>query len=272
MDAQTEPTRPRTAERLRRVESSERARAFREVYDVILGDILEQHRRDGRTLHLGANDKIARFVRATAGRGAAVLEVGCGFGLTAAAVSLGQRETIGVDAAPVAVEAANERARGRDDLRFAVMDATRLEFPDATFDLVYTLDMVEHLHPDDLPSHLREAHRVLRRGGLYLVKTPSELTGPHEGMDPGRHGFLHFREYRYGTLLPLLRAAGFRRLASPAFSMRISCRLPGRSRTPAVVNLPAEAIASAFPHRSATRNFLARFFGVKQVIVTAVKP
>jgi SAM-dependent methyltransferase len=163
-------------------------------------------------------------------------------------------------------------AAGRANLTFAVMDATRLEFPDGQFDAAYSIDVLEHLHPDDVPTHLREVHRVLRAGGFYLIKTPSELSGPHGGSDPDDPGCPHLREYRYGTLLPLLKEAGYARFYAPAFSMRLASRLPGRSRFPATLNRLPEAIARLAPRRSAAQVWLSHFLGVKQVMIVAEKP
>ncbi|MCP4246948.1 MAG: methyltransferase domain-containing protein [bacterium] len=47
------------------------------------------------------------------------------------------------------------------------MDARRLEFPDASFDLAYSLATFEHIH--DLPAALAEMWRVLRPGGLLVT-------------------------------------------------------------------------------------------------------
>jgi len=257
------------ADRLREAPDDLRPQVYSEVYDLILGRILAARGRDANMLRLGANDKIARFIRATAGGGLSVLEVGCGFGATSLVVGRGQREMVGVDAAPVAIEAARRFAAGRPGLRFEVMHAARLEFPDGEFDLVYSIDLIEHLHPDDVAPHLHEVRRVLRAGGRLIVKTPSELTGPHEGEDPGDQGFLHFREYRYGTLLPLMREAGFRRLRAPAFSMRFACRLPGPVWYPAACNLLPEWIALRAPYRGPASSAVARFLGVKQVVIVA---
>jgi SAM-dependent methyltransferase len=262
---------PLPADRLRAASAAERPQAFREVYGIVLQRALEGRGEDARLLRLGANDAIARFIRGNAGRGLEILEVGCGFGATAQQVAPGQREVVGVDAAPVAIEVARRLAAAHINLRFEVMDAGRLEFPEARFDMVYSTDLIEHLHPDDVPRHLAEACRVLRPGGRLLIKTPSELTGPHEGKDPGGQGFLHFQEYRYATLLPLLRLAGFRRPRSPAFSMRIASRLPGRSHWPAEANLFPEWIALLAPLRSVVSRRIARLLGVKQVIVIAEK-
>jgi SAM-dependent methyltransferase len=257
------------ADPLRTAAPEDRPRAFREVYDGILRDILDARGPDAKALRLGANDNIARFVRAAAGGGLTILEVGCAFGATAQHVARGQRALVGIDAAPVAIETARRLAADQPGLSFEVMDATRLLFPDGRFDLVYSIDLIEHLHPDDVARHLLEVRRVLAPGGRYIVKTPSVLTGPHEGEDPGTQGFLHFQEYRYGTLLPLLRAAGFRRFRAPAFSMRLACRIPGRSRWPAAANILAERLALVAPLRSPRSKYLARLLGVKQVVVTA---
>jgi SAM-dependent methyltransferase len=251
--------------------SRDRPRLFREVYEDVLRRILAERRRDPRALQLGANVKIARFVRTLAGRGRSVLEIGCGFGATALHVGPDQAEFLGVDASPTAVEVARGFAARWPAMRFAAMDATRLEVADGRFDFAYSIDLVEHLHPDDVPAHLREVRRVLKAGGVYLIKTPSELTGPHEGGEPGNSACLHLREYRYGTILPLLREAGFGRPTSPAFSLRLASRLPGPTRVPAALNRAVEALALVAAPPGKTRRRIARLLGVKQVIVIARK-
>ncbi len=257
--------------RLRAAARADRPRVFREIYDTHLRDLVRERGLDPRALQMGTNRKFASFVRRTVGHGKVVLEIGCGFGSTALQVGAGRNEVVGVDTAPIAVEVATGFAAGRSNLRFAVMDATRLEFPDAHFDAAYSIDLVEHLHPDDVLIHLREVYRVLKEDGFYFVKTPSELSGPHGGSDPDDPGCAHLREYRYGTLLPLLKEAGYERFYAPAFSMRVSSRLPGRPHYPATFNRLPEAIALLAPRRSATRNWLSRFLGVKQVMVVAEK-
>jgi SAM-dependent methyltransferase len=94
-----------------------------------------------------------------------ILEVGCGRGFVTARVQRLSPRTEGVDVNPEAVRhgvAANLRA----------MSATRLDFPDASFDKVYSFHTIEHV--PDLPAALREMARVLRPGGRLMLVYPAE--------------------------------------------------------------------------------------------------
>lgn len=57
------------------------------------------------------------------------------------------------------------------DLPVQPVSGVMLPFPDASFDLVLSFDVFEHIRDSD--AHLREVTRVLRPGGRYLVQTPS---------------------------------------------------------------------------------------------------
>lgn len=101
-----------------------------------------------------------------------LLVVGCGTGKEAAvlAAELGA-QTIGVD-----LHASfDPRAAQLVELRQG--DATRLEFPDRTFDFVYSFHVLEHI--PDYTRALGEMRRVLADGGAYCIGTPnrSRLVG-----------------------------------------------------------------------------------------------
>ncbi len=57
-------------------------------------------------------------------------------------------------------------------VRFLAGDATRLPFPNGSFDAVTMFDVLEHI-PDDRAA-AREALRVLRQGGALMVSSPNE--------------------------------------------------------------------------------------------------
>jgi ubiquinone/menaquinone biosynthesis C-methylase UbiE len=94
-----------------------------------------------------------------------ILEVGCGRGFVTARVQRLSPRTEGVDVNPEAVRhgvAPNLRA----------MSATRLDFPDASFDKVYSFHTIEHV--PDLGRALGEMARVLRPGGRLMLVYPAE--------------------------------------------------------------------------------------------------
>lgn len=99
--------------------------------------------------------------------GQRVLDVGCGNGIALEALkSWPQR--CGVDVSDELLKLAC--AKGVD-ARFCDVDNTALPFPDQSFDLVLSSDVIEHvLHTDHL---LNEINRVLKPGGLYVAVIPN---------------------------------------------------------------------------------------------------
>ncbi len=92
------------------------------------------------------------------------------------------------------------RERGLATLRG---DATALPVADSSIDLVVAFDVLEHL--DDDGAAVREVHRVLRRGGRYLVAVPCDprLWSAHD------EAVGHVRRYTRAGLTSLLVRGGF---------------------------------------------------------------
>jgi len=91
---------------------------------------------------------------------------------------------------------------------------TRYE-PAASYDVVISTQLVEHLHPDDIGEHCAEAARLLKPGGAYLIVTPNRLSGPAdvaELFDMEVSDCFHLREYTHGELAAILRRSGFARV------------------------------------------------------------
>lgn len=101
-----------------------------------------------------------------------------------------------------------------ENLSLALSDASCLALPAESVDLVYSCHVLEHLHPEDVQEHLREARRVLKPGGAYVCVTPNRLLGPHDVskyFDNEPSG-LHLQEYAYGDLTRLFRESGYVRV------------------------------------------------------------
>lgn len=106
--------------------------------------------------------------------GGDVLDVATGRG--GAAVELAgllkdYRTIIGVDfvhaAVAEAVRKQAENTNGGPEIQFACMDAARLGFPDASFDLTLMVSSLHHLA--DINASLAEMYRVTRPGGRIMV-------------------------------------------------------------------------------------------------------
>lgn len=100
------------------------------------------------------------------GSGARVLDAGCGSGRLLDELG-GYGHVTGLDLNPHAVEVA--RRRGHADVVQGPVE--QLPWPEATFDLVISLDMVEHTADDRVT--LRELRRVAKPGGRFLMTVPA---------------------------------------------------------------------------------------------------
>ncbi len=107
-------------------------------------------------------------------RSQAILELGCGS--SALGIALhddGYRSVTCIDYALAALTHAQARAAGRTGLSYVAMDALRLGFADASFDVVVekgTIDAIACSTPRDenLTALFAEVARVLRPGGLLV--------------------------------------------------------------------------------------------------------
>ena len=95
-----------------------------------------------------------------------MLDLGCAFGYGTARLAR-YYDTDGLDASPDYIRRAR---RGRSNARFTLGHAENLPYPDAHFDAVVLLDVLEHVA--DERAVVAEIARVLRPGGLLIVSVP----------------------------------------------------------------------------------------------------
>ena len=103
-------------------------------------------------------------------RGLTTLDIGCGGGLLAEEFSrLGCRVT-GVDPSQPSLEAARTHARNSQlDITYEHGSGEALPFPDASFDLAYCCDVLEHVN--DPGRVIAEVARVLKPAGIFFFDT-----------------------------------------------------------------------------------------------------
>ncbi|HYM15875.1 MAG TPA: methyltransferase domain-containing protein [Dehalococcoidia bacterium] len=126
-----------------------------------------------------------RFVKALALagdlRGKRVLDVGCGRGELVIQSAMRGAEAWGIDYAQAAVDIAaaalsTADAALREHTHVEQMDVKALRFDDGFFDVVFMMDVVEHLYPHELSRAFDELHRTLRPGGLLVMHTSPNKT------------------------------------------------------------------------------------------------
>lgn len=151
---------------------------------------IEAHRYE-KEWHIPA---AAQFANA---RGLRVLEIGCGLGTDGAQFARAGADYTGVDLTDAAIDLAQKRFElfGLQG-EFRVADAESLEFPDESFDVVYSHGVLHHT--PDIDAAVQEIHRVLKPRGRAIVM------------------LYHRGSYNYRVGIRLLRRAGAGLLKSDA--------------------------------------------------------
>lgn len=118
-------------------------------------------RQDARAAEL--EEQVVAFVQPRGDERA--LDVGTGAGALALALAPHVAEVVGVDVEQELLARARDRAPA--NATFEKADATRLPFPDASFDLAGSQKTLHHVHRPELA--VAELARVTRPGGRILV-------------------------------------------------------------------------------------------------------
>lgn len=104
-------------------------------------------------------------------RGGRCLDIGCGVGEDARAMAAAfAAEVVGIDVNPRMVGEARSRSSGLPGVTFEVADATRLPFPDASFDAAWVKRTLMHIA--EPARAIAEMVRVVRPGGRVVTIEP----------------------------------------------------------------------------------------------------
>jgi len=112
------------------------------------------------------------FVEKYVARGAGVLELGAGPGLSSFLLSQRGYKVVGVDISRLFLKEVSSQMSS--NLKIVAGDVLELPFSGSSFDAVTSLYLLEHV--TDVERALLEMMRVLRKGGVLLIKSPNLLS------------------------------------------------------------------------------------------------
>lgn len=106
--------------------------------------------------------------------GKKVLEVGCGNGIYLDIIARMGAEVSGQDISSEYVRNASEYL-SKNNIKADIKtgDAARLLFDDNCFDAVFSADFFEHITSEHKNKVMAEVYRVLKPGGVFVIKTPN---------------------------------------------------------------------------------------------------
>ena len=101
--------------------------------------------------------------------GSKILDLGCGNGISARLINQAGHDVVGTDISPLFLQEA--RAWENGQLRYQVCDVLELPFETASFDVICSNELIEHL--PDVETALAEMMRVVRKGGRIVLSGPN---------------------------------------------------------------------------------------------------
>lgn len=131
-----------------------------------------------------------------------ILDLGAGCGFLAEGASRWGFHSVALEGAAAAIEMARRRCPELD-IRQHLLSAP-LPLQDSCFQTVVMNQVIEHLEPELAIRCLAESRRVLKPGGMILIKSPSRANTKEREADP-----THLHLYAPRELRELLQAQGF---------------------------------------------------------------
>ncbi|MEK4201447.1 class I SAM-dependent methyltransferase [Cytobacillus sp. FSL K6-0265] len=148
------------------------------------------------------------------------LDVGCGGGIYSKAMAdMGIDSVTGIDFSKVILEGAKENCKAYESISFKHGDALETGLNDKSFNLVLERALIHHIK--DLESCFKEAYRMLKDNGFYIVqdRTPddclvkgseSHIRGYFFELFPRLAKKEKNRRYNSQFIIKNLKAAGFK--------------------------------------------------------------
>ena len=141
-----------------------------ELYDDIAPGFYDEVHAEGKGMRwFWHRYRFAEVVDAIPPSGESILDVGCGPGTFLGHYAGGYRRAVGIDVAQPQIEYARSRY-GSERLHF---ETRSLEELSDAFDVITSIEVIEHLPAAETQPFLRSLFRLLKPGGTLVLTTPN---------------------------------------------------------------------------------------------------
>jgi 2-polyprenyl-3-methyl-5-hydroxy-6-metoxy-1,4-benzoquinol methylase len=198
------------AEKLRSAPKPERLSMYANVYDELFR-LVPHHpqltkKKSEQLKHAAIKIKM-KIIRPLLKANMTFLEIGAGDCSLSSHVAGLVKQVYAVDVS----ETITQNCDFPKNLKPILSDGSSVTVPRNSIDIVYSYQLIEHLHPEDAYDQLKNILAALVPGGKYLCITPNRLNGPHDisrYFTPKATGF-HLKEYTVTELSWLFKSVGF---------------------------------------------------------------
>ncbi|HET6348976.1 MAG TPA: class I SAM-dependent methyltransferase [Candidatus Krumholzibacteria bacterium] len=198
------------ADRLRAAPAAERRALYGQIYNELFARVPDHPQLSRKVSPERSRQKFLaefRLLRKFITRDTAFLEIGAGDAALSQHVARHVREVTAIDVSDTILK----DIAAPSNMRLLVFDGCEIPVPPASIDVVYSNQVIEHLHPEDAALQITSVLRALKPGGCYLCVTPNRLNGPHDisqFFDTVATG-LHMKEYTYRDIDAFFRRMGY---------------------------------------------------------------
>ena len=209
------------AKRLRECNAHERKMLYFEAYSVVSKLGAKEFSSDNpekRTA--GTSKELVQLLSHMVDKEQRVLEIGCGRGYTCLKLAPYIKSMVGIEVSESAIiESKKLLSKNKiKNVEIRRTSATELKnnFNNNEFDSCISIELIEHLHPEDAKEHLKQVFLVLKPGGKYIINMPNRLSGPHditkeEFPDEKEALGFHLNESTYEEMINIMKSIGFYR-------------------------------------------------------------
>lgn len=215
------------AQKLRQATSNERTKLYAEVYDELFSKVLDHPQLiDKVNVSVKSRNVLSKLsiIRPSLNKDTIFMELGAGDCSLSLEVAKYVKKVIAVDVSKIVTSLDDQT----DNFELIITDGRNINVEPESVDVVYSNQLMEHLHPDDAKEQLNNVYKALKTGGRYICITPHSFSGPHDVskyFDDIATGF-HLKEYSYAELTALFKQVGFSRFLAVVGKGKIYLKLP----------------------------------------------